>query len=178
MSSRATAFLDSYIATHPDKCVAPTFDAARPGHGASPSPARGRAHRPGASSLTSRKGTAAKGRRLQRMAKAYYESLGARVEIARNGVLWLPSKTGGGRFPISQRHDYFGLWDLLLAWPDGRRGFVQVTTYDGTRERRTKILDAKFPATGEDTILGYEGQKTFRVLRGPGFTLTSERVKV
>lgn len=109
--------------------------------------------------------TRAKGKRLVRLAKALFESKGAWVESAP-----LQSKFIGGGKVANLAGDYFGCWDLIVVWTDGRRGFVQVTTWNHITDRRKKIYNKEFPCTKEDYLLGYlDGERTFRVLFGPDF---------
>lgn len=119
----------------------------------------------------------AKGRRLQYLARDYFVSLGARVCIAWKLTHWFPKPGGGGMFAIQVRHDFYGLWDLIVCWPDGRRGFVQVTTLNNVAAKRTAILLERFPATAQDMIVGHEYGRTFRLLRGPAFVTGKEQVE-
>ena len=141
---------------------------------------------------SSRRAADRKGKELQRLAAAWLRELGCLVEVAHKGVAWIPKKAKLGappqagppkpqeRVPISTRHDLFGLWDLALVWPDGRRGYAQVTTADHVSHKRVAIITSGFPCTAEDMVLGYEGGRgrSFRVLRGPGFKLGKERLTV
>lgn len=120
--------------------------------------------------------TAKKGRELQRLARAYCEAKGARVETAPNIVRWIkPNRSkgpaNGPARPISTHHDFFGCMDLLVLWPDGRRSFYQVTVLEAVSTRRAKILSDGFPASDQDAILGYKGgrDRHFRVFPGPTF---------
>lgn len=110
--------------------------------------------------------TRAKGKRLVKLAKTLLEAQGALVETAPLQVKWL-----GANRPVMLSGDYFDIWDLIAVYPDGRRGFVQVTTWNHATDRRNKILGAGFFCTEHDLILGYmEGQgRHFRVLVGPDF---------
>lgn len=111
------------------------------------------------------KNTRAHGKRLVRLAKDLFEERGACVETAPQQSKFAKGMT----FNIAG--DYFGIWDLIVVWKDGRRGFVQVTTWNHATDRRNKILDKLFPCTEHDRILGYvEGNgRHFRVLTGPDF---------
>lgn len=123
----------------------------------------------------------AKGAQLQRIAKAILESMGARVEMAQNVVRWIKRRPNfGGRSgmeapklsPISTHHDLFGVFDLLVIWPEGGRNFYQVTVLEEVSRRRRKILDLyPEPLFSGDAILGWKGgrDRHFRVFRGPTF---------
>lgn len=132
---------------------------------------------------------AAKGRRLQTIAKKALEARGYRVEVAQNVVRWIPDKrafgpkrlVGSGLKPISTHHDLFGLWDLLFCGygsaknPDGESreeiilGLAQVTTLENLSHRRKKILADGFPLTRHCWILAYVGGRGahFRLYRSP-----------
>lgn len=128
-----------------------------------------------------RKRAEATGRRLQLLARDYFLSQGMRVEIAQKKMLTFPNKSKPGTFiHISKKHDYFGLWDLVVVGPggEGARFFVQVTTLNNVAAKRTAILESGFPATGYDLVLGHEGGRRFRVLRGPEFVTGEERIEV
>lgn len=126
----------------------------------------------------SRKAAEAKGRRLQLLMRDYFVAQGCRVEVARKAVVWYFNERLGKRTFAQVRHDYYGLWDLIVQWPSGARTFCQVTTLHHVHDKRVKILQDGFPTTREDIIAGHEKGRTFRVLRGPAFALTSERVEV
>jgi len=123
--------------------------------------------------MTPRQKTNAKGRYIMKIAKRMFESQGAWVEVARNNVRWFPKKTGGGVFPLSMRHDFFGIWDAIVVYPKGRkrsqRIFIQVTDVGNMSHRREKIVASGFPVSPHDLLLGYRGRSWFRVLHGPDF---------
>jgi hypothetical protein len=133
-----------------------------------------------ASSLArrARKAAEAKGRRLQRLMRDYYVAQGCRVEVARKAVVWYFNAALGKRTFAQVRHDYFGLWDLCVVDPDGQVSWCQVTTLTNVYAKRAKILANGFPASRRDIIAGHEKGRTFRVLRGPAFAVTSERLEV
>jgi len=108
--------------------------------------------------------TASKGRRLERLAKQVLEAKGYLVEMAPNRMVHLAA----GRV-ISQRRDWFGVWDLCAV--KHKRRFVQVTTVDGVSARRRKIIASGFPCTPHDLLMGYVGGRGrhFRVYVGPAF---------
>ena len=124
---------------------------------------------PQGASKPKKKNAEAKGRRLQHLARDYFLSLGCRVEVAPKVAFWMKDKKTGKWIALSKRHDYLGLWDLLIVYPDGTRAFAQVTTLNHVATKRAKILESKFPASEHDTILGHEGVRRFRVLQGPEF---------
>lgn len=115
--------------------------------------------------------TRAKGHRLERLARQCLETQGFRVETAPNVVVWIKDPATGRQKPISTRHDFFGLWDLLAVGPSDGRGFVQVATLDHIAHRRAKILASGFPCTRSDILAGYKGgrDRHFRLFRGPRF---------
>lgn len=133
----------------------------------------------GAPLTAKRKGpgnTRAKGKRLVKLAKTIFEAQGALVETAP-----LQSKRLPNGLTISIASDYFGCWDLVVVWEDGRRGFVQVTTWEHCTDRRRKIRERGFPCTAHDAIFGYKAgpDAHFKVLHGPDFvTANSERVEL
>jgi hypothetical protein len=120
------------------------------------------------------KADAARGRRLQLLARDYYVALGCWVEVAPKVAFWMKDKAGKW-IALSKRHDYLGLWDLLIVYPDGTRAFAQVTTLNNVAARRQKVLDSGFPVSEHDTILGHESVRMFRILQGPEF-LTAKDV--
>lgn len=63
----------------------------------------------------------------------------------------------GKMVPRSLRHDFFGLFDILAAYPSGRRALYQVTTLGNLSHRRRKMLAAlpPFQFHGDDAILAY-----------------------
>lgn len=69
------------------------------------------------------------------------------------------------------RYDFWGCWDLVAAFPDGRRCCIQVTTLANVASHRLKILRSGFPATADDAILAHEKGRTFREIRGPSFAM-------
>jgi len=107
-----------------------------------------------------------KGRELVQIFKKLLEAQGALVEAAPQQVVWI-----GRNKPIAKANDYFGLWDLVVVHPEGRRYFVQVTTEAHLSDRRKKIIDAKFPCTSCDLIVGHRSGSAFRVLFGPEFKI-------
>jgi hypothetical protein len=126
------------------------------------------------------------------LAKRYFEATGCLVETAPNVVRWVPKTVevsepgaiGVGyvkdttMVPRSQRHDFFGIWDVIAVRYTGRC-FVQVTDSAHMSARRQKVLASRFPCTGADQIWGYKGRGWFRVWRGPEFDAgTEELVKV
>ena len=126
---------------------------------------------------------AAKGRRLQQLAKKALEARGYRVEVAQNVIRWIPvvrdrHKISPELRPISTHHDLFTLWDLLWCRDDGVLGVAQVTTKENLSHRRTKILADGFPLTPHCWILAYVGGRGahFRVYRPP-FEAWQEIVK-
>lgn len=130
--------------------------------------------------VVSRKRTEAKGRALQLLARDYFLSLGYLVQVTQKKVLWIPDAKLGRR-PIARNQDMFGCWDLAVvrAHEEGRTVFfVQVTTLSNVSGHRSKILDATFPAMPDDLLLAHEGGRRFRVLRGPLFAMSDERVEV
>lgn len=120
-----------------------------------------------------RKHMARKGRERQLAVKRYFEARGFRVEVAYGKVHWIPTP-GGKRIPIVKRHDFFKLWDLLVIG-EGKRFLVQVGSLDDLATKRAAILDAGFPATSDDLLVGHEGGRRYRVLRGPDFASSRER---
>ena len=117
---------------------------------------------------------AAKGRRLQTIAKKALEADGYRVEVAQNVVRWIPvakdqHKPSPELRPISTHHDLFGIWDLLWCRADGVLGVAQVTTLENLSHRRKKIVADGFPLTKHCWILAYVGGRGahFRLYRPP-----------
>lgn len=127
--------------------------------------------------------TTDKGQRLVRLARDILVANGYRVELAPNVVRWVPRPTNhavagypedrppGRLRPISMRHDWFGIWDLMFLNSGTVRAFAQVTTLDNVAARRKKILASGFPAMSCDCLLGYVPGRArhFRVYRGPTF---------
>lgn len=120
----------------------------------------------------------AKGQRLERLVRHDLEAQGARVESAPKVVVWkrdVEAEEGGAaagaRRPLTVRHDFFGVWDMLAVMPDGRRCMVQVTTLENVAHKRRKILASGFPATADDRILAQERGRLFRELWGPDFRM-------
>ncbi len=120
-----------------------------------------------------RRRAGAMGYRLQRLVRHALEAEGARVEVARKALIWAKDKDHPERpaAPRSVRHDFFGCWDQMAVFADGRRCFVQVTTLTNVAAHRRRILRSGFPATGDDAILAHENRRVFRELRGPLFAM-------
>lgn len=135
---------------------------------------------------TARQRSTAKGHAAVAMARRIFEARGAIMESAPNVVRWIPAvdATGGAKMiPRSMRHDFFGVWDLIVVEPaslhmDRPTFFVQVTEVGHLSHRRTKILESGFPTTVLDLVMGYRGRGVFRVLRGPRFEGEGEEWKV
>lgn len=136
------------------------------------------AARPG----THRWNAAAKGRRIQALARKILERDGWLVETAPNVVRWIRRRQRAGEVgadglkPVSLRHDLWGVWDFACVaardmGPGRAVAFVQVTTLHGVADRRRKILASGFPVTADDIILGYVSGRSrhFRCFRGPIF---------
>jgi hypothetical protein len=126
----------------------------------------------------SRRRAEAKGRRLQAIVKAALEAEGAMTETAKKVLVWRRrgaqeghSGPGDGARPFSVSHDFWNCFDLICAFPDGRRCCVQVTTLANVASHRLKILRSGFPATADDAILAHEKGRSFRELRGPLFQM-------
>ncbi len=125
----------------------------------------------------------AKGRAIERLAKAELERRGCLVHLAPNSSRWVEAKAGPlERIPVSIKGDIFGLFDCIaVAGPV--RAFVQVTTRGEVSTKRNKIVASGFPCTRDDLILGYAvvpgGDRRLRrhffVFRGPGFEGPGER---
>lgn len=113
-----------------------------------------------------------KGQRLVRLVRDILMTQGYRVEIAPNVVRWIFKREGNTftRFPITTRHDYFHVWDIM-ALNGIVRFFCQVTTLEGVPGHRRKIVASEFPAGVSDCLLGYVAGRArhFRVYRGPTF---------
>lgn len=120
-----------------------------------------------------RRGAQARGYRLQRLVRHALEVEGAQVEVARKALVWKidPDHPARPPLPMSVRHDWFGCWDMVAVFADGRRSFVQVTTLTNVAPHRLKIIRSGFPATRDDAILAHERGRVFRELRGPGFQM-------
>lgn len=130
---------------------------------------------------TARQKSVAKGRYIMKIARRLFESQGAMVEVARNHVRFFPKKSGPGLFPLSMRHDFFGVWDAIVVFKPGngrrvgaQRIFIQVTDVGNMAHRKEKILSSGFPVSAHDLLLGYRGRSKFRVLRGPEFNSAEE----
>jgi hypothetical protein len=137
-----------------------------------------------------RQRSTAKGHAAVAMAKRFFEArsrpgLPVLIETAPNVVIWIPVQKGnfaGPKIPRSTRHDFFGVWDLLVVEPYRMASslvpaghvtravyFVQVTETSNLSHRKAKILASGFPCSEEDLVMGYRGRGVFRVLRGPRF---------
>ncbi|SRR6266404_7398771 len=119
----------------------------------------------------------AKGGRWQRKLKETLVAAGAQVEIAQKAVRWIPHQpwmtsprpSGKGLVPITMKHDFFGLFDLIVAWPDGRLELWQVTDHANASHRRRKMLAGGFPMTPACVLATYKPRQPFTVFRGPMF---------
>lgn len=116
--------------------------------------------------------TAAKGRRIARKAVELLQARDYLVEMASPVLKWW--KTRDGRLvPLSVKHDYFGLWDLIAQSPRGRLHCFQVTTPDHLAHRRARILESPWRPSSADAILvwhGGRGKQYFAVWPGPTFS--------
>lgn len=131
----------------------------------------------------------AKGQRWEKLAQLALEALGCKVEPAPKVLAWVPSWTWpkspelraeavrlGERpkmEPRSQRHDFFGVWDMIAVETRGLSAglvrFVQVTDPHNLAAHRRKILDSGWPSREDDLLVAYVGRATFEVYHGPGF---------
>ena len=132
---------------------------------------------------------AAKGARLEKLAKEWYEALGIQVQLCPNQVVWVADKKrpptiirGKPLYPrmaVSVRKDFFGIWDGIgvETWrgsdapPRDSRFFFQVTVWDEVARKRKDIVQSGFPCNNQDTILGYVAGRNrhFKIVRGPEF---------
>lgn len=116
--------------------------------------------------------TAAKGRRIARMAADLLRARDYLVEMASPILRWW--KAPDGRLvPLTVKHDFFGVWDLMAQSPRGRIRCFQVTTPDHLAHRRAHILDSPWRSSPADAILvwhGGRGNQYFAVWPGPDFS--------
>lgn len=110
-----------------------------------------------------------KGHRIEQLAKRMFENQGYLVETAPKVVRWLKLPGQDGLKPRSSRHDFFGVWDLIIVLGPGLVQFVQVTDEHNVSARRKKILASGFPHRSDDLLLAYAGRGRFRVFMGPTF---------
>ncbi len=176
MNEAARAFLDDVVARHMAGRLSLVSAVEQvQAYGVAPArraPSKG----PGPRRLSA-KNRARKGREWQLLARDYFRSQGYHVEVCHGKIAWIPDPATGKRRPISLAHDYFGCWDLAVC-SAAERFWVQVCHVSDTATRRAKILASGFPCRPEDLILGHERGRVFRMLRGPEFALTEERVEV
>lgn len=78
--------------------------------------------------------------------KKIYEAAGYQVERALAKLIWIP----GRKFPISQSHDFFGLWDLIAKKKGEPTYWIQVTTINELSKKRKQMAASRFPLDSMD----------------------------
>jgi len=125
---------------------------------------------------------AAKGARLEALAKAWLEAEGYAVEMCPNQVIWIPNKKAPPRMihgravyplvPIAVRRDFWGCFDGI-AVNDFERFFFQVTVWSEVGHKRFQLAKCPFQPLLQDRILAYSNEgspsRHFKVLNAPDF---------
>lgn len=92
-----------------------------------------------------------RGNSFEMEARKLFESKGYQVERALAKLIWIP----GRRVPISQSHDFFGLWDLIAKKLDERTFWIQVTTTNELSKKRKQMSASILPFNKWDCGLIY-----------------------
>lgn len=120
-----------------------------------------------------------RGNKFELEVKKMYEERGYLVERALAKLVWIP----GRKVPISQSHDFFGLWDLVAVREGGLPIWIQVSTTNEVATKRKQLTTSYFP-TGAGMCLLYArdvgaSRRQFRVYnRSTGYmTYTIDKVE-
>lgn len=129
---------------------------------------------------------AAKGARLEKLAKEWLEAQGSVVELCPNQIIRIPDKRQAAIFvngravypltPIAVRRDFWGCWDGIGVSQDGVRFVFQVGVWEDAAHKRIQVGKSPFRPEKQDMILLYVGGRNrhFKVLRTPGWQWEGE----